>query len=188
VTLKPASHGIRDHAICPARGLQAAETEEFLIGGTVHVRTTERRTRQSRARRPQNGGGDDARPVLFAVEDDPFTLDLLQDVAIHAGWSARGFTRLAEFERAMAERVPDLVILDDELPDGSGGDRARELRRDRRLHGVEVLVCTAAPPPRQAQIGAWVPVVNKPFDLAEIERYLESAARRHGMEARSAGG
>jgi DNA-binding response OmpR family regulator len=142
---------------------------------------------QDGARRSYDGRHS-ARPVLFAVEDDPPTLELLNDVAAHAGWTARGFSRLAEFERAVAERVPDLVILDDELPDGRGGDRARELHGDRRLRNVPVLVCTAAPPTRQAEIGAWAPVLNKPFDLGEIERFLRAVALRRDLGAPEAGG
>jgi DNA-binding response OmpR family regulator len=122
------------------------------------------------------------------VEDDPSTLELLRDVAVHAGWALRGFGQLAEFERAVSERVPDLVILDDDLPDGRGGDRARELRRDRRLRDVPVVVCTAASRPRQAEIRTWAPVVSKPFELGEIERFLHDAAERRGLEAHPAGG
>ena len=151
------------------------------------MQSTESKAKRDGARRPPSRRGA-ARPVLFAVEDDPSTLELLRDVAVHAGWSLRGFTQLADFERAVAQRVPDLVILDDDLPDGRGGDRARELRRDRRLRDVPVLVCTAATPTRQAEIGAWVPVVSKPFALGEIERVLKDAARRRGLEAHSAGG
>jgi DNA-binding response OmpR family regulator len=138
--------------------------------------------------RTQRNGGPDGRqsrdtrrpgrPVLFAVEDDPSTLEMLYEVASDAGWATLGFSQLSEFERAVAERVPDLVILDDDLPDGRGGDRARELQRDRRLRNVPVLVCTAASLPRQAEIGAWVPVMSKPFDLGEIERILDAVARR----------
>jgi len=130
----------------------------------------------------------DLRPVLFAVEDDEPTLALLRDVANDAGWAARGFSQLSEFERAVAERVPDLVIFDDELPDGRGGDRARELRSDRRLRDVPVLVCTAAHPRRQAEIGAWVPVVSKPFDLGEIERILDAVAARRDPPVHGAAG
>jgi DNA-binding response OmpR family regulator len=151
------------------------------------VRTTERTAIRDGARRP-HGGSHPVRPVLFAVEDDPSTLELLRDVATDAGWAALGFTRLAEFERAVSERVPDLVILDDELPDGRGGDRARELRRDQRLRDVPVIVCTAASPRRQAQIGAWAPVVSKPFDVRQIERVLDRAASRRDLEAHQAAG
>jgi DNA-binding response OmpR family regulator len=115
------------------------------------------------------------RPVVFVVDDDTATLELLSEVAREAGWEARGFTRLAALRAAIATAPPNLLILDDDLPDGRGGDLARELRGDPRLAGVPLLVCTAAHPMRQAQIGAWAPVVAKPFDLAEIERFLHAA-------------
>jgi DNA-binding response OmpR family regulator len=151
------------------------------------VRVTERLVGTGASRRPA-AGRRPRRPVLFVVEDDPSTLELLQDVAADAGWSSFGFSDLAEFGTAMDERVPDLVILDDDLPDGRGGDRARELRGDRRLRQVPVLVCTAAPPPRRAEIGTWAPVVDKPFDLGEIERILRITARRRAMEGHRAAG
>ncbi len=151
------------------------------------MQSTESTATGTGAHRP-SGDGNAAQPVLFAVEDDPSTLELLRDVAAHAGWTLRGFTQLADFERAVAHRVPDLVILDDDLPDGRGGDRARDLRRDRRLGDVPVLVCTAAPPKRRAEIGAWALVVSKPFALGEIERVLHDAAQRRGLEAHPAGG
>jgi DNA-binding response OmpR family regulator len=75
------------------------------------------------------------------------------------------------------------MILDDDLPDGRGGDLARELRADDRTADVPTLVCTAAHPMRQAEIGAWAPVVTKPFDLLEIESFLAAAARRDGPDS-----
>ncbi len=117
-------------------------------------------------------------PVVFVVDDDASTLALLCDVAEDAGWVARGFTRLRDARDRIGTEPPSLVILDDELPDGRGGDLARDLRTDRARPGVPVVVCTAAHPLRQAEIGAWAPVISKPFELAEIERLL--AAARHG--------
>lgn len=115
-------------------------------------------------------------PVLFVVDDDVPTLDLLVELAQDDGWSAFGFTRLTELVPALAERRPTLLILDDDLPDGRGGDLARRLRSDPRMTDVPLLVCTAAHPMRQAEIGAWAPVVSKPFDIEEIERFLDAAA------------
>jgi DNA-binding response OmpR family regulator len=114
-------------------------------------------------------------PLLFVVDDDMATLSLLCEVALDAGWDARGFSRLAELRRAIEVDSPALLILDDDLPDGRGGDLARELRAHPRMAGVPMLVCTAAHPMRQAEIGDWAPVVSKPFDLASIERFLEAA-------------
>lgn len=130
------------------------------------------------------------RPVLYVVDDDDATLALLHDVAEEAGWEAIGFARLDSLRSAINRRRPDLVILDDELPDGRGGDLARKLRRNPALTGVPMLVCTAAHPLRRAEIGGWTPVVAKPFDLDEIERFLASAAteRRDGHARRRVAG
>jgi two-component system, sensor histidine kinase and response regulator len=119
------------------------------------------------------------RPVVFIVADDRATVALLCEVADDAGWSTVGFTRLADLRATLAVRRPSLLILDDDLPDGRGGDLARELSEDSRLADLPLLVCTAAQPMRRAEIGAWAPVIAKPFDLVDFERVLEAGARAH---------
>jgi two-component system, sensor histidine kinase and response regulator len=119
------------------------------------------------------------RPVVFIVDDDRATVALLCEMAEEAGWSAIGFTRLADLRATLAVRRPSLLILDDDLPDGRGGDLARELSEDARLADLPLLVCTAAQPMRRAEIGAWAPVISKPFDLIDFERVLEAGARVH---------
>ena len=121
-------------------------------------------------------GGD--RPLLFVVDDDPATLDLLCEVAAASGWAAKGFTHLRSLRASLDQVRPAVLIIDDDLPDGRGGDLARDLRDDPRMAGVTLLVCTAAHPMRQAEIGQWAPVVSKPFDLVEVEAFLEAAGRR----------
>lgn len=147
---------------------------------------------ENRGGRPAGGRRsetDASAPVLFAVEDDASTLALLCDIARDAGWIPRGFTRLRDLRATLDEARPSLLIVDDDLPDGRGGDLARELRADRRMEKVPVLVCTGAPPARQAEIGAFAPVVSKPFELEEIERFLHAAADRHpgGNQQQAAG-
>lgn len=117
-------------------------------------------------------------PVVFVVDDDVLTLELLCEIAQEAGWTAFGFTRLRELEAALGKRRPRVLILDDDLVDGRGGDLARELREDPRMADVTLLVCTGAHPMRVAEIGAWAPVISKPFDVGEIEGFLAAAGRR----------
>jgi DNA-binding response OmpR family regulator len=120
---------------------------------------------------------DGTAPVVFVIEDDVATLRLLCDVASDAGWVARGFTRLGEARARIESDPPSLVIVDDDLPDGRGGDLARDMTTQVSEDAVPVVVCTAAHPTRRAEIRSWAPVVAKPFALSEIERLLSTAAR-----------
>jgi DNA-binding response OmpR family regulator len=127
--------------------------------------------------------------MLIAVDDDVATLDLLCEIAAEAGWFALGFTRLSPFRASLRREHPSLLIIDDDLPDGRGGDLARDLRDDPRTAGVPVVVCTAAHPMRQAEIGSWAPVISKPFDLGEIEEILALVDRnRDGTAGRQSFG
>jgi len=136
-------------------------------------------TNQRQGNTDREAAAERSRPLLIAVDDDPATLDLLCEIAAEAGWFTLGFTRLAQLRASLDHEHPSLLIIDDDLPDGRGGDFARELREDPRMTDVPLLVCTAAHPMRQAEIGSWAPVVSKPFDLGEIEGVLDAAARRH---------
>src|SRR5919106_4166287 len=77
-----------DPSVSPARALQPRAAKD--VWGALIVQELEREGRAEGVRRADRAR-DAARPVLFAVEDDPATLELLRDVAIDAGWSARAF-------------------------------------------------------------------------------------------------
>ncbi len=125
--------------------------------------------------------------MLCIVDDDASTVELVREVAEDSGWVAYDFGRIDQVRDFLDERHPALLILDDDLPDGRGGDLARELRDDPSTADVATVVCTAANDQRQREIGGWAPVISKPFDLSEIERHLNAGARRarlaHGQTA-----
>lgn len=109
----------------------------------------------------------------FVVDDDPDTRFLLGEIARDMGWQAERFTNLAAVRRALSDDKPDLLILDDDLPDGTGGDFAVEVRANECLRSTPIVFCTGAPPPRRREIGRIAPVLSKPFDLGTLERILE---------------
>ena len=123
------------------------------------------------------------------VDDDPSALALMCEIAEDAGWQCRGFTRRRALNAHLETHPPDVLILDDDLPDGSGGDLARELREDPSTAEMPVVVCTGAHPMRRAEITSWAPVVAKPFGIEELERFLDAAARKlgGGADHRAAG-
>ncbi len=115
-------------------------------------------------------------PPAYVVEDDVTMLHLLSEIAASAGLAPRTFTRLGTARRALRERPPAVLVIDDDLPDGRGGDFVRELKADPRTRHVPVVMCTSAGPQRRRQIAGLAPVIGKPFDVREMEEVLRRLA------------
>lgn len=117
----------------------------------------------------------DAPPPVFVVEDDVGMLRLLSELAASAGLQPLAFTRLSTARRALRERPPAVLLVDDDLPDGRGADLVSELRQDPRTRHVRAIVCTGADPDRRRQISRIAPVIAKPFSPREVEDALRGA-------------
>ncbi|HEX6655009.1 MAG TPA: response regulator, partial [Candidatus Limnocylindria bacterium] len=119
-----------------------------------------------------SGDGHETRPRAFVIEDDVHTQRLLAELIASQGLEPVAFSRISSARRALSERPPQVMVVDDELPDGTGPELVRELRGDPRLCNVRVLFCTAADAPRRREMSRLAPVIAKPFRLQEIERAL----------------
>jgi DNA-binding response OmpR family regulator len=116
------------------------------------------------------------RPRAFVIEDDVPTLALLSDLAEMCGYEPLAFTRLGSARRALRERVPTVMVVDDDLPDGRGADLVRDLRANPRTNHVRVVFCTGADPLRRREMARLAPVIAKPFRVRDMERALSEAA------------
>jgi DNA-binding response OmpR family regulator len=129
-------------------------------------------TQRARAEGTTTRVGDGMRRLLFVLEDDPYARDLLVEVAGDAGWDARGFASIPSMRRALDHAAPDLLMIDDDVADGRGGEFARQVREDRRTQGLRIVILTEAAHMRRAELATWASVVAKPFNLADLERRL----------------
>jgi diguanylate cyclase (GGDEF)-like protein len=66
-----------------------------------------------------------AQVQLVVVDDDPAFLQLVEGACVDLGLVCRTHKRIADFERDLAGRHADIVIIDGLLPDGSGIDVAK---------------------------------------------------------------
>lgn len=123
-----------------------------------------------------SSNGRDHRQRAFVIEDDVQTQRLLAELIASQGLEPVAFTRIAAARRALSEHPPQVLIVDDDLPDGQGAELVRELRQDPRMRNVRVLFCTAAEPARRREISLLAPVLGKPFGLREVERALAEVA------------
>ena len=65
-------------------------------------------------------------PHALVVDDDPDFQAAMQDLVRTEGFSVGAATSLAQARELLAERPPDLVLVDLSLPDGSGLDMLRD--------------------------------------------------------------
>ncbi len=83
-----------------------------------------------------------SRTVLI-VEDHDLNRQMLRMVVAAEGYEVVEATTAAEVAERLAERIPDVILMDIHLPDGDGLDVARRLRADPRHDGVKIYAVTA---------------------------------------------
>lgn len=122
-------------------------------------------------------------PRILIVEDDPDLCALVEEALDGLG-AITSVNGLAAAYSALAERSPDVVVLDVLLPDGNGLELVTELQRGQDVH-VPVLVLTG--------LGSGVEKVRgfdagaddyllKPFDLDELRVRVRALLRMRRVE------
>ena len=99
----------------------------------------------------------------------------------HAGYTVKVAHAVLDARDIVDETLPDLVVLDWMLPDKSGIDFARELRRDERTRDLPILMLTARAAEddkvRGLEVGA-DDYVTKPFSPKELVARIKALLRR----------
>jgi two-component system, cell cycle response regulator DivK len=114
--------------------------------------------------------------TVLIVEDNELNLKLLNDLLEHQGYRVIA-TRLGEPSLGLAQQHhPDLILMDIQLPDLSGMEATRRLKKDEQTRAIPIIAVTAfAMPGDEASIlasgcDAYVP---KPFRVMEFLRLVE---------------
>jgi DNA-binding response OmpR family regulator len=127
-----------------------------------------------------------AKETILVVEDDPNISELLRLFLSQQGYSVQTTAYGREALAICREQPPDLLLLDVRLPDLSGYDVGRELRRYAPTRDLPIIVLTAFTEVRDriialGEIKAQY-FVAKPFDIEEVAtivaNQLEEARRR----------
>ena len=120
---------------------------------------------------------------LLIVEDDPSIRDMLAEYMGTHGYEVVGVDRGTAMREAVERNLPDVVLLDVNLPGEDGLSLARFLRE---RFDVGIIIVTGATGVADRVAGLEVGAddyVTKPFDLRELRARVKSVLRR--MQARA---
>ncbi len=111
---------------------------------------------------------------LLLVDDEPYVGLVLQPRLEAAGFDVVLARTLAAARAAIAGSLPDALLLDLHLPDGSGVDLLRDLRRQAGGAALPVVVLTAEGEDRVlAELGRLgAAVLSKPFSPSKLTAQL----------------
>jgi two-component system cell cycle response regulator DivK len=114
---------------------------------------------------------------VLVIDDHELNLKLLERLLEMDGHQVRAADSLAAAEQALAEEQPAMIVLDLNLPDGSGLELTRKLKGRPETASIPIVACTAAVLPsdedraREAGCDAFV---AKPIDLQRFSTIVAS--------------
>jgi len=115
---------------------------------------------------------------ILLVEDEIEIANTLEPPLMNAGFSLRHCSSLAEARTALMKESPDAVLLDLNLPDGSGLDLCREIRQKST---IPILILTARRDEIDRIVGLEVGAddyISKPFSPREVTARISAVLRR----------
>lgn len=121
---------------------------------------------------------------LYIVEDDPALSEAVKEYLERELGEVTVFSTEEAARKAIEKQLPSLILIDWNLPGGSGAELLRWLRS--RWSDLPVILLTVRDSPRDMvtgfQLGA-DDYVSKPFDLAVLCSRIRALLRRSGNTA-----
>ena len=127
------------------------------------------------------------RRTILMVEDETSITEPLAEALDREGFDTRVAGTVADAIEQAASELPDLVLLDVMLPDGSGYDVARTLRERSK---VPIIMLTARGEETDRIVGLELGAddyIVKPFSAREVAARIRAVLRRAGDGAQAAG-
>ena len=123
--------------------------------------------------------------MIYLLEDDDSIRDLVLYTLQSQGMEARGFERPSAFWKAVAERIPSLVLLDIMLPEEDGISVLKTLRSSARTCRLPIIMLTAKGTEYDKVLGLDAGAddyLAKPFGMMELLSRIRALLRRTQQE------
>jgi DNA-binding response OmpR family regulator len=114
--------------------------------------------------------------TVFIIEDEEDAAELFAEMMRISGFRVLKTSKSAPAIEMMTADKPDIVLLDIMMPEVSGLDILRQMRRDPRLAGIPVIVVTAKGMPADIKNGMEAGAstyLTKPVGFQELKDAVE---------------
>ena len=125
-------------------------------------------------------------PTIVVVEDDPDLLEVLKESLAREGYQVKTANNGIDGLKLIKDTAPDLVCLDVMMPGMDGVEVCRELRADKSLRGLPIMMLTAKGDESDVVLGLGVGAddyVTKPARPKELIARVRALLRRPRPEA-----
>ncbi|MBQ6700470.1 MAG: response regulator transcription factor [Oscillospiraceae bacterium] len=119
--------------------------------------------------------------MIFCVEDDTSSRELMIYTLNSAGFDEKGFPESAEFWKALETETPELIMLDIMLPGEDGIEILKKLRSKTATKDIPVIMATAKGTEYDKVIGLDTGADDylvKPFGMMEMVSHIKAVLRR----------
>lgn len=122
--------------------------------------------------------------LVWVVDDDNLSRAAVVAVLNELGYAARGFETAEDLYTTLVNgnERPQLLILDQRLPDEGGSTIVHSLRERPQYRDIPILFLTAIDDEEAERLSVVAPVVRKPYEIDELV-----AAVRANVGSASAG-
>lgn len=113
----------------------------------------------------------DRRATILVVEDNPANQMLIDAVLASAGFAVTLVSSAKEAAQSLARELPDLILMDIQLPDQDGISFTKQLKANPQLASIPVVAVTAyamASDRNQILAAGCAGYIAKPFDTRTL--------------------
>ena len=122
---------------------------------------------------------------VYIVEDDESIREIETIALKNSNYIVSAFENAKEFYKKLDELVPDLILLDVMLPDESGYDIVRKLRKRPATQDIPIIMVTAKTTEMdmiKGLDGGADDYIKKPFSIMELITRVKALLRRTAKE------
>lgn len=123
--------------------------------------------------------------LIYIVEDDESIREIESIALKNSNYIVSAFENAKEFYKKLDELVPDLILLDVMLPDESGYDIVRKLRKRPATQEIPIIMVTAKTTEMdmiKGLDGGADDYIKKPFSIMELITRVKALLRRTAKE------